>query len=70
VLGPEHLNTVNSMSNLAVMLAALGDLSSARDLLQQAVHTYQQLLGPEHPTTRTAMGYLIAVQRALDESTL
>jgi hypothetical protein len=43
------------MSNLAMTLRALGDAAGGRDLLLQAVHAYEQLLGPEHPNTLVSL---------------
>jgi hypothetical protein len=63
----EHPDTLMSINNLAATLVDLGDLVAAEDLLQQAVHAYQQFLGPEHPHTLKATSNLTWIQRALDE---
>jgi hypothetical protein len=58
LLGPEHPDTLNSMSNLATTLAALGDAAGAVRLHRQVLDVRRRVLGAEHPDTLTSMGNL------------
>jgi tetratricopeptide (TPR) repeat protein len=60
-LGPEHPDTLNSMSNLASTLWAQGDLPGARALQEQVLEAQRRTLGPEHPTTLTGKNNLAAI---------
>ena len=48
VLGPEHPDTAMSLSNLAVLVQAQGDLVGARPLFERALAIRENALGPEH----------------------
>ena len=49
VLGPEHPDTLTSLSNLSCWLAELGQHQEAADMARQALAAQQRVLGPEHP---------------------
>jgi hypothetical protein len=46
---------------------ALGDLHGARDLLEQILAGYRQVLGEEHPYTLTSVSSLASVHQALGD---
>src|SRR5271157_4156225 len=58
--GPEHPQTLTSMSNLAVALDTLGDLAGARDLKEETFAIRLTMLGPEHADTLGSMTSLAA----------
>ena len=58
VLGPEHPDTLASMSNLSIQLAQLGQHEAAADMARQALAAQQRVLGPEHPDSRHSMSVL------------
>jgi tetratricopeptide (TPR) repeat protein len=58
VLGPEHRDTLTSMSNLAETLRAQGDLPGACKLHEEALDIRRRVLGPEHPDTLTSTNNL------------
>jgi hypothetical protein len=45
---------------------ALGDLTGARDLLEQTLTTLRRVLGDDHPITLTAMNNLAQIQQELE----
>ena len=47
-LGPEHPDTVGSLSDLASVLRAQGDFAAARPLCERALVICEKALGPEH----------------------
>ena len=49
--GPEHPDTRNSLSNLASLLKAQGDLPGARPLYQRALSIREKALGSKHRLT-------------------
>lgn len=49
--GEEHPNVANSMSNLAYVMRAQGDLTAARELNEKTLELRRRLLGEEHPLT-------------------
>jgi len=58
-LGPEHIDTIESMHRLACVLACLGfvnrsDMEAALDLLERVAEVRRRTLGPEHPDTLAA----------------
>jgi tetratricopeptide (TPR) repeat protein len=61
VLGPEHLDTLTSMSNLAGVLDSQGKYEKAEAMNRQTLARYEKVLGPEHPHTLTSMGNLAEV---------
>jgi len=58
VRGPEHPITLTSMSNLAEMVRALGDLAGARKLHEEALAIRRRVLGADHSDTLTSMNNL------------
>ncbi|KAI2947422.1 hypothetical protein CBS147321_3046 [Aspergillus niger] len=58
VLGPEHLDTLTSMNNLASIYTNQGRWKEAEDLGVQVMKPFKQVLGPEHPYTLTSMNNL------------
>jgi tetratricopeptide (TPR) repeat protein len=58
VLGPEHPDTLTSMSNLAVVLERQGKYEEAESMSRQTLAQREKVLGPEHPDTLTSMGNL------------
>jgi hypothetical protein len=67
VLGDDHPDTLLSMSNLAVVLAVMGDLTAARELQEETVSAYRRVLGDHHPDTLRSMSNLAAIRRQLGE---
>jgi uncharacterized protein (DUF2267 family) len=67
LLGPEHPETLTSLSNLALTMQALGDLAGAQDVNQRVLEARRRLLGPEHPHTLTSMSNLAGTLQALGD---
>ena len=65
-LGPDHPDTATSLSNLAAVLAAQGDLQGVRTLHQRALTIYEARLGPDHPDTVRSRERLVAVVAELE----
>ncbi|KAH8702997.1 Tetratricopeptide repeat-domain-containing protein [Phaeosphaeriaceae sp. PMI808] len=61
VLGPEHLDTLMSMSNLAAVLNSQGKYEEAEAMNRQTLARREKVLGPEHPYTLMSMNNLAAV---------
>jgi tetratricopeptide (TPR) repeat protein len=57
--GPEHPETADSLSSLAMLLRDGGDLSGARPLFERAFAIREKVLGPEHPHTATSLKNLV-----------
>ena len=57
-LGPEHPDTATSLTSLALLLYAQGDLAGARPLLERALTIHEKALGPEHPETAKSLNNL------------
>ena len=53
VLGPEHPDTLTSMSNLALVLDSQGKYEEAEAMNRQTLARREKVLGPEHPDTLT-----------------
>jgi hypothetical protein len=51
VLGPEHPDTLASMSNLALLLGRQGKYEDAEAMNRQTLALRKKVLGPEHPDT-------------------
>ena len=64
-LGPDHLDTLTSMHNLAEAYQPAGRREEAVSLYEQALAKFKEVLGPEHPYTLTTMNDL---GRAYDEA--
>jgi len=60
-LGPDHPDTLGSMSNLATVYEADGQVKKALPLLEEALATTKTKLGPDHPDTLRTMGNLAKV---------
>jgi tetratricopeptide (TPR) repeat protein len=54
-LGPNHRHTGASLTNLAVLLCNLGDLTAALPLFERALGISKTSNGPEHPDTAKAL---------------
>ena len=63
VLGPEHPDTLTSMSNLASTYRNQGRWDKAEELEAQAMETRRRLLGSEHPDTLTSISNLASTYR-------
>lgn len=49
--GPEHPDTLASLSNMATLLYEKGDRAAAEPLHRRALEVHERVLGPEHPKT-------------------
>jgi hypothetical protein len=58
VLGPEHLDTLASMDNLALVLNSLGKYEAAEEMHWRALELRRRVLGPEHPATLASVNNL------------
>ncbi|KAF2253361.1 HET-domain-containing protein [Trematosphaeria pertusa] len=58
LLGPEHPDTLASMSNQALTYKENGQWNKAEELNVQVMETRKRVLGLEHPDTLTSMGNL------------
>jgi len=67
-LGEDDPETLNSLSNLAADLRALGQVQAARDLDQDTLDRRRRILGQDHPDTLTSAENLAADLRALGEA--
>jgi tetratricopeptide (TPR) repeat protein len=54
-LGPEHPDTLTSISNLGSVLTDQGKYEEAEAMHRRALQGYEKVLGPEHPNTLTSM---------------
>ena len=61
VLGPEHPDTLSSMSNLAAVYDLAGKHAQAEALDSQSLAIQRRALGPEHPATLKSMSNLAYV---------
>ena len=61
VLGPEHPDTLSSMSNLAAVYDLAGKHAQAEALDSQSLAIQRRVLGPEHPDTLKSMSNLAYV---------
>ena len=50
-LGNRHPDTLNTISNLGLLLKDKGDLAAAEPLLREAVEVQRETLGNWHPNT-------------------
>ena len=62
-LGSEHVDTAQSLNNLAGLLYAQGDLAGTRPLVERALAIHQKALGPEDPTTAVSLDGLASLLR-------
>jgi tetratricopeptide (TPR) repeat protein len=58
VLGPEHLDTLGSINNLASSLYQQGKSAEAEVMHWQTLQLREKILGPEHPDTLTSINNL------------
>ncbi|PDV97762.1 tetratricopeptide repeat protein [Candidatus Chloroploca asiatica] len=58
VLGSDHLATVTSLNNLALLYKAQGQYDAARPLLARALAIHEHALGAAHPATATSLNNL------------
>jgi Tfp pilus assembly protein PilF len=63
-LGEEHLDTAQSLSNLAGLLQDQGDLAGARPFYERALAITEKALGSEHPFTATNLSNLAVLLQA------
>ena len=61
VLGGDHADTIASALNLGRVYYAVGRLSDARRLLQEAVTSGERALAPADPVTKSARESLAAI---------
>jgi tetratricopeptide repeat protein len=59
--GPEHLDTMTHLDNLAVHCVGKGDYLAAEPLLRRVLDARERALGPEHPDTLTSVHNLAAL---------
>jgi tetratricopeptide (TPR) repeat protein len=65
----DDLELAASLSNLALVRRAQGDLAAAIDLQQQALALREKVLGPEHPDVASTLNSLAALYDARDDYT-
>ncbi len=71
VLGEEHPDTLDSISNMGSLLQSQGKLVQAEPYFREALEKRRRVLGEEHPETLTAinnMGGLLEAQGKLDQA--
>ena len=56
--GPDHPNTLNSLGNLAKVLANMGRLDEVKTIYEDVVKGQTKSLGPDHPDTVNSLGNL------------
>jgi eukaryotic-like serine/threonine-protein kinase len=61
ILGPEHPDTLMSMSNLALLLRDEGHYAEAEKLAREVVDVQRRILGPNHPDTLMSMSNLAVI---------
>jgi eukaryotic-like serine/threonine-protein kinase len=61
VLGPEHPETLRSMSKLAGALREQGRYPEAEKLQRETLDILRRVLGPEHPDTLASLSQLAAI---------
>eukprot|EP01038_Epipyxis_sp_PR26KG_P007535 gene7535-10268_t len=71
LLGPYHLNTVNTINNLAILLHNQDRQEEAEEMYRRAINGSLIALGQDHPDTLSAMnsfGKLLYNMRKLEEA--
>jgi hypothetical protein len=58
ILGPEHPDTLTSVSQLGSVLERQGKYEEAEAMHRRALEGYEKVLGPEHPHTLTSVYHL------------
>jgi tetratricopeptide (TPR) repeat protein len=61
VLGPEHPDTLTSVSQLGSVLESQGKYEEAEAMHQRALEGREKVIGPEHPDTLTSVSQLGSV---------
>jgi tetratricopeptide (TPR) repeat protein len=61
VLGLEHLSTLDSMNNLALVLCIQGEYNEAKTIHQRTLELRKKVLSYEHPSTLDSMNNLAVV---------
>lgn len=64
LLGPEHPDTLSSISNLAVVMRTPGDFEQAEAIYRRALQGRERVLGPEHQHTLDIISSLGSVFNA------
>jgi Tetratricopeptide repeat len=67
VQGPEHPDTLTSMSHLAETLFAQGNLTGARKLWEETLDIRRRVLGPEHPDTIANLRQPVPIARGCQD---
>jgi serine/threonine protein kinase/Flp pilus assembly protein TadD len=62
VLGPEHVNTLHAMNDLAVLYVNLGQFAEAQTLHEQTLAAQRRVLGSDHEDTLRSMGNLAVLR--------
>ena len=60
-LGPEHPDTAEALSNLALLYTRVGDYPKAEQLYGRSLAMTEKVLGPEHPDAATSLSNLAAL---------
>ena len=60
-LGPDHLNTAQSLNNLAAVYGDQGRYEEAVPLYQRALAIREKALGPDHPNTAQSLNNLASL---------
>jgi tetratricopeptide (TPR) repeat protein len=63
VLGPEHPDTLGSLSILAILYVGQGKYEQAEPFSQRALEASERILGPEHPSTLDSLNNLAELYR-------
>ena len=63
LLGSEHPDTLQSMSNLAKVMRSRGDYATAEPLFRRALEVSERALGTEHPMSLASMNNLATLLR-------
>jgi|GEM_PF-2183307 len=64
ILGPDHPDTLTSVSNLAALLYKTGDYAGAEPLYRRAMDGLERVMAPEHPYTLVSMSNLAMLLKA------
>ena len=62
LLGTEHLDTLHTRYNLAILYHEQGKYEQAEVLYQQVLSSQERLLGAEHPNTLKTVKVILAAQ--------
>ncbi|OCK73508.1 hypothetical protein K432DRAFT_233234, partial [Lepidopterella palustris CBS 459.81] len=63
ILGAEHLDTLNSLNSLGLVLNLQGRYSEAEAMHQRALEAKERVLGADHPHTLSSMAHLASTYR-------